>query len=94
MEGQGAKTWPNGNVYDGKWKNNLQHGTGQFFSAQTGKTVPEEWREGKKWTWANKGNGQSQPTQMKQAVYSYVSEKAVKESGWNPHSSGKAKIRI
>lgn len=62
QEGRGIKTWPNGNTYEGLWKNNLQHGNGQFYSAKHDTTTPEEWREGKKWTWAKIAQGNSQLT--------------------------------
>ncbi len=41
-----------GNKYAGTWRNNIKHGTGKFtnFALQT--VTPEEWRDGKKWTWA------------------------------------------
>lgn len=51
MEGKGVKTWPNGNRYEGMWKNDLQHGAGIFYSKKTDKETPEEWRDGKQWTW-------------------------------------------
>ena len=54
MEGKGIKIWPNGNYYDGQFKNNLQHGSGQFFKASDGSLTPEEWRDGKRWTFNKK----------------------------------------
>lgn len=51
MEGKGTKTWPNGNRYDGLWRNDLQHGPGTFYSKKNNKETPEEWRDGKQWTW-------------------------------------------
>lgn len=62
MEGKGTKTWPNGNRYEGMWRNDLQHGPGIFFSKKTGKETPEEWRDGKCWTWMKSPNQQSQQT--------------------------------
>lgn len=56
MEGKGVMTWPNGNRYNGMWKNDMQHGPGMFYSAKTGKETPEEWREGKRWTWTKAGD--------------------------------------
>lgn len=51
MEGKGTKYWPNGNRYEGLFKNDLQHGPGIAFNKKTGKETPEDWREGKCWSW-------------------------------------------
>lgn len=51
MEGKGIKTWPNGDKYEGMWQNDLQHGPGLFYNAKTNKETPEEYREGKRWSW-------------------------------------------
>ena len=59
MEGKGTKEWPNGNRYEGLWKNDVQHGPGIFFSKKTGKETPEEWRDGKCWTWMKTGTDQN-----------------------------------
>ena len=34
MEGKGTKVFASGNMYIGQWKNDLQHGTGVFFSVK------------------------------------------------------------
>lgn len=63
MEGKGIKTWTNGNRYEGMWSNDLQHGPGLFYNAKTDKETPEEWREGKRWTWnkTTKANAAAAP---------------------------------
>lgn len=60
MTGQGVKTWPNGNKYEGMWKNGLQHGAGKFYSAKNDTVTPEEWRDGKRWTWNKNGKAVGQ----------------------------------
>ena len=36
MEGQGVKSYSNGNKLTGKFKNNLEHGVGMFFNRKNG----------------------------------------------------------
>ena len=47
MEGQGTKTFVNGDQFSGKFKDNLQHGIGQYFKSKTGQTTKVEYRDGK-----------------------------------------------
>lgn len=79
MEGKGIKTWPNGNRYEGMWKNDMQHGPGIFYSAKTGKEKPEEWREGKRWTWTKATTKGGQGTN---SVLGNKSSSQVREEGW------------
>ena len=51
MEGNGIKTMPNKDKYEGMFKNDFQHGPGIYYNHKTGKETPEEWRDGKRWTW-------------------------------------------
>ena len=42
MHGEGMFTWPNGNKYDGGYKNDQRHGQGSFLWAD-GRTYIGEW---------------------------------------------------
>ena len=59
-----------------------------FYSAKTGKETPEEWREGKRWTWTKAGdNGHrdiSSAKKMRQMpdVFQKKSALARREEGW------------
>ena len=57
LEGKGTKTWSNGNRYEGMWRNDLQHGPGIAFNHKTNKETPEEWKDGKRWTWVKGPEG-------------------------------------
>jgi len=88
MEGKGVMTWPNGNRYNGMWKNDMQHGPGMFFSAKSGKETPEEWRDGKRWTWTKAGDNGHSPLKNKKidkdipAIFQQKTNQARREEGW------------
>ncbi len=42
MQGQGKYLWPNGQVYEGEWDNNLKHGSGMWLSGK-GDSYAGEW---------------------------------------------------
>lgn len=78
MDGQGAKTFANGDVYTGRFKDNLQHGVGQYFTNKTGETNKVEYREGKKWTWS-KDTDKEQPVNP---ILHFKTDNQVKREGW------------
>lgn len=45
--GYGAMVWPNGDRYEGEWKNDLQNGNGSFVYAD-GEKYEGQWKDGKK----------------------------------------------
>ena len=43
-QGHAISTWPNGNIYEGPYKNNMMHGIGIFQNSQ-GQKRKSEWHE-------------------------------------------------
>lgn len=46
-EGQGIFYWPNGKVYNGSWKDGVQHGEGVYTNSK-GDSRKGEWKNGKR----------------------------------------------
>ena len=45
-EGHGVFRWPNGNYYDGGWKNDKQHGISRLFIQEKNKLFITKWEDG------------------------------------------------
>ena len=80
MDGHGVKTFTNGDVYTGKFKDNLQHGKGELFKHKTGETVKVEYRDGKKWTWGN--TKETMAEENTNPILHFKTDNQIKREGW------------
>lgn len=53
--GRGVRYYANGNIHDGNWFENKQHGSGTFYSVQDGQYKQGTWNNGKLDMWQISG---------------------------------------